>query len=637
MISPRHVAALAYAKAGLPVFPCKVNSKEPATWHSFQDATIDPEQIDRWWAEADYNIGFEPDKGGWCVVDVDPKNGGQDTLRALLEQHGDPKTRFVVTPSGGYHLYFIGTLRPGASKLGPGLDIRGADSYVLVPPSVVDGRPYTEPTPREPVALPDWIGAMARAVKAEPRTAPEGIEADTDLALNSYRTWLAAQAPPAEGNASDTFYRYAAKGKDWNLTPETIAEELQAYYPAYALDDIAVRVANAFKHGQNDPGSDFPMLEYNAKPTAERFKLGEDVKVEQPADPEPEAPALFTTGKDRRERVVGDVEELIEGLIEKHCVTYLSGPGGSNKSRIAAHWGAMIHLGTPVYNRTVHTAQFIHVSYENGPDEDARRQQTLVRRLDLAPDALDNIIVADWKGKGPLVYIDRNGRLLPTPGWDALAAKCRDVFDHKFIVFDSSYNVFNFEGDAKINETAVQNAIDWLDNQMVALDATGLMLQHPSTAGMARGDNSGWSVAWTNRPRARLSLNPVKDAEGKFELSVTKRNNGEKGKPITLMWDDGMMVPYSMSVDGAKAYRACVELAITAADNGAPFNRRPDSIPTDIVAEIERRCGVKITKLDFQAHLAAAIGKGALEYRARTGHKGDVVGYYPTDPTSRSQ
>jgi len=49
-------AALAYARAGWPIFPCRVDQKKPATAHGVNEATTDPKKIEEWWTEnPDYN------------------------------------------------------------------------------------------------------------------------------------------------------------------------------------------------------------------------------------------------------------------------------------------------------------------------------------------------------------------------------------------------------------------------------------------------------------------------------------------------------------------------------------------------------------------------------------------------------
>jgi len=276
---------------------------------------------------------------------------------------------------------------------------------------------------------------------------------------------------------------------------------------------------------------------------------------------------VFSTGWDQRLRDPKPVEELIPGYIEKHCVAYLSGPGGLHKSRIAQHWGACLHTAANLYGQVVEQGTFIHVSYENGPDEDARRQATLIRRLGLAPDALDDHIYCGWKGRSPLLIINEAADIAPTELWEALERKLHSIPGHKFIVFDSAYNVFAFAGNAKINETAVRRAIDWLDGKMAQLDASGLMVMHPSQAGIARGDNSGWSVAFVNAPRVRLAVKPVEGMDTAIELSVAKRNNTVRGAARTLYWEDGMLLP-SNNADQERAINtACVDIA-TSACNG---------------------------------------------------------------------
>ena len=142
---PQHAQALAYARAGIPVLICIPNGKAPATPNGLKDRTTDEATINAWFAKGiSYNIGVVPEDAGLCVIDVDPKNGGLDTWAALTRDKPPHRTRTIITPSGGYHFYFYGSLPSSAGRLGPGVDTRGRSSYVLVPPSVIGGVEYRD-------------------------------------------------------------------------------------------------------------------------------------------------------------------------------------------------------------------------------------------------------------------------------------------------------------------------------------------------------------------------------------------------------------------------------------------------------------------------------------------------------------
>ena len=70
--------ALYLADKGLPVFPCRFNSKLPLIPSFSREATTDPEKIRNWWTdpvtgmEQPHNIGIATDK--LTVVDVDNKD-----------------------------------------------------------------------------------------------------------------------------------------------------------------------------------------------------------------------------------------------------------------------------------------------------------------------------------------------------------------------------------------------------------------------------------------------------------------------------------------------------------------------------------------------------------------------------------
>lgn len=133
-------AALHYASLGYRVFPCLVGGKEPATKHGFKDATLDEDQIAKWWArEPRYNVAISTD--GLLVVDADPGSG--EWVSDHLDQLVDGP--IAMTPRRGRHYWFQqnGTaLGNTAGTLATGVDTRGNGGYVLVPPSIVGDRAY---------------------------------------------------------------------------------------------------------------------------------------------------------------------------------------------------------------------------------------------------------------------------------------------------------------------------------------------------------------------------------------------------------------------------------------------------------------------------------------------------------------
>ncbi len=90
-----------------------------------------------WWrACPSANVGVRTG-GGLLVLDIDPRNGGDEALRALLAKHGPlPVTPTVITGGKGQHFYlsFDGSL---SSKTGlfRGIDVKADGGYVVAPPS----------------------------------------------------------------------------------------------------------------------------------------------------------------------------------------------------------------------------------------------------------------------------------------------------------------------------------------------------------------------------------------------------------------------------------------------------------------------------------------------------------------------
>lgn len=134
-------AALRYAELGYRVFPCAPGGKAPLTKHGFHDATVDAEQIERWWAQhPSANIGIATE--GLVVIDIDGGDNcwpGDDADR-MLELAVGP---MALTPRGGNHRLFR---QPAGKKwrctegrLAPKVDTRADGGYIVAPPSEIAG------------------------------------------------------------------------------------------------------------------------------------------------------------------------------------------------------------------------------------------------------------------------------------------------------------------------------------------------------------------------------------------------------------------------------------------------------------------------------------------------------------------
>ena len=174
-----------YCRQQYPVFPlhwcnegqcscgstsCNSPGKHPLVAHGFKDATSDLQQVLSWhsqWPTANWGMrtGNQSMGGsGILVVDIDAKSGGYDTWEQLRVEHLEPiETVTVATGGGGQHLWFAYpdnlNIRSKAGVLGPGIDIRANDGYVLVPPSETFA-PYKflfNPEEVEIAPCPRWI------------------------------------------------------------------------------------------------------------------------------------------------------------------------------------------------------------------------------------------------------------------------------------------------------------------------------------------------------------------------------------------------------------------------------------------------------------------------------------------------
>jgi hypothetical protein len=163
------------AGLGLPIVPLRPRSKVPALPHWPKRATTDPRTIARWFPiETTRNVGIRTGCG-LVTVDIDPRNGGEESFARLTEAHGHPpETATTWTGGDGFQMHYR-VVGPVASRSGiyPGIDVKGEGGMVVVPPSIhpITGRAYVWLRhPGDGIAeLPaNWLRLLTRGDRSPP-------------------------------------------------------------------------------------------------------------------------------------------------------------------------------------------------------------------------------------------------------------------------------------------------------------------------------------------------------------------------------------------------------------------------------------------------------------------------------------
>jgi hypothetical protein len=258
-VSTLHETAYRYAESGIPVFVCIPNSKLPATPNGFKDATTDIEQINRWYSECfNYNIGMSPADAGWAVVDVE--YNGLDDWRTLANAHPEIETYSVKTPRGGRHLYFEGSLPSRVRPLkGMEIDTRGSGGYVLLPPSIVDGKAYEVETDTDIARLPGWLST--RLDKIHHPVGASFTEEDDPGNIDRGRNYLSNLVGQGDvaiqgRGGNDRTYRCAADLLDLGISPASSLALIADYWnphciPPWSADELQVIFEHVEEYRQN--------------------------------------------------------------------------------------------------------------------------------------------------------------------------------------------------------------------------------------------------------------------------------------------------------------------------------------------------------------------------------------------------
>jgi len=215
--NPVLAAALRYAQADWPVFPCMPGEKVPATRHGLLEATTDPDKITWWWSRnPEPNVAIATGSPGPDVLDVDVrKDGSGFAAYGRLRREGllDGASAYIRTPSGGLHAYFTGTEQGNGRLPSHHLDFRSRGGYVVAPPSHVGGRPYELLRQQQGQARLDWA-KVTRLLDPYPQ---HRLDRSTERPADTSRLagWVARLS---EGNRNDGLFWAANRALEAGLT-----------------------------------------------------------------------------------------------------------------------------------------------------------------------------------------------------------------------------------------------------------------------------------------------------------------------------------------------------------------------------------------------------------------------------------
>jgi hypothetical protein len=185
-------AVIKYAKGGWYAFPAPPGQKKSyksaaRSGGSKWGKTRDLEEIKRdWQTWPDANVGLPTGKdSGFWVLETDTQKGhgvdGIANFKALAAANGSiPDTRMAESPSGSTHYYFKWVdgveIKNSASRIAPGVDVRGEGGMVIAPPSVRRDGVYKWLNDLPLAEAPQWL--IDAAVEASRRPEPSSTRSN---------------------------------------------------------------------------------------------------------------------------------------------------------------------------------------------------------------------------------------------------------------------------------------------------------------------------------------------------------------------------------------------------------------------------------------------------------------------------
>jgi hypothetical protein len=250
-----------------------------------------------WFASERHNIGVVCGASNVCVIDIDPRNGGQDTFDALVAELGQlPETMQADSGGGGAHYVFLRPPGDLVSKLGKGVDLLHDSRQFLVEPSThASGGMYRWRRGHAPdeiaiAHLPEaWLKRCRRAaMPPRPSSMPPIIT--TDARIERARRYLAKipGAVSGDNGHTATFNAVACVLLGFDLDPDTTYSLIANDYnprcdPPWSERELLHKIQSVAKSCDRQRGY---LLDANRRPVH---------TTQQAADKAPPAPDEVVT------------------------------------------------------------------------------------------------------------------------------------------------------------------------------------------------------------------------------------------------------------------------------------------------------------------------------------------------------
>ena len=570
--------AIAYARIGLPVFPCDARphakrpdspSKRPLLNGGFKDACCDEDLIREWWRQwPDALVGLACGASNLVVVDCD-RHGGPDGVaefERLAKANGMPNGHVVVTTqSGGAHLIFK---QPSGEPLGnsegaltgKGINVRGDGGYIIAPGTTWRDRAWREAvysidlveaasgdTLPEP---PEWLVTLIRgkpetlSERAKPKDRANGathagdefsyIRAALDhIDADDRDTWL--KVGGALHDSGESWARML--WDDWSRrSPKFDARDQDATWASYRRSTgrksgmgtiVEIARANGFNDKKNDYRDDRQRGNGHAphddvrpeEPESVRRDFDERINVGQPEHPTFQAPRI------RRFSEFFDVPPparrwfIPNWIPAEGEVTLFYGDGGIGKSLMTMQLQVAGSLNQNWLGLDVEPGRSLGIYAEDNENEIHRRIARILSHKDEW--GLPEAYAREALDRSSFVSRVGEDNLLMTFSKSGKGEVTpfqkwiiERALDEKVGLVALDHAAAMFAGNA-VEPSQVRQFVSVACGGIATkIDGAVLLLAHPSQSAMRSGDGGGYGVQWNAAARSRLYIDRIKDING---------------------------------------------------------------------------------------------------------------------------